>query len=160
MDEATKKFLDIYNLYSNDALRLAFNFTRNIFEAEEIVQEVFIKLYKELEKNSKMVIKKSWILKVTANECKDSFKIAWRKKVILKDELLQNEVDLRDVLKNDELSDALLKLSKKYRNVIYLYYYEGYNINEISEILNLKPSSVKSLLSRGREKLKKFLEEE
>lgn len=158
MDEITEKFLDIYNLYSNDVLRLAFNFTKNIFEAEEIVQNVFIKLYKELKKDNKMVIKKSWILKVTANESKDSFKLAWKKKVILKDELLQNEVDLRNVLKNDELSDAILKLSKKYRNVIYLYYYEGYNINEISEILNLKPSSVKSLLSRGREKLKNYLE--
>lgn len=160
MDETTKNFLDIYNLYSNDVLRLAFNFTKNIFEAEEVLQDVFLELYKELQKDNKMIIQKNWILKVTANKCKDNFKIAWRKKVILKDELLQNEVDLREVLKSDDLTNALLKLSKKYRNVIYLYYYEGYNINEISEILNLNPSSVKSLLSRGRKKLKKLLEEE
>lgn len=96
---------------------------------------------------------------MTANECKNNFKMAWKRKVVLRDEVLQNQVDLRETLKNDELSDALLKLSAKYRNVIYLYYYEGYKIDEISEILNLKTSNVKTLLSRGREKMKKILEE-
>lgn len=156
MEEINKKFLDFYNLYSNDVLRLAFSFTKNIFESEDIVQSVFIKLYQELKKDYDKDFGKKWLLKVTANECKNSFKIAWRKKVILQDEVLQNEVDLRETLKNDEVSDALLKLSAKYRNVIYLYYYEGYKIDEISEILNLKLSNVKTLLSRGREKIKRI----
>lgn len=160
MDELNKKFLDLYNLYSNDVLRLAFSFTKNIFEAEDIVQLVFIKLYQELKKDNKKVIEKKWLLKVTANESKNSFKVAWRKKVVLQDDLLQYEVDLRDSLSNDDLSTALLKLSVKYRNVIYLYYYEGYKIEEIAEILNLKPSNVKSLLSRGRKKIKNLLEED
>lgn len=159
MGEINEKFLDLYNLYSNDVLRLAFSFTKNIFEAEDIVQSVFIKLYQELKKDNSKDIGKKWLLKVTANECKNSFKIAWKRKVILHDEMLQNQVDLRETLKNDELSDALLKLSAKYRNVIYLYYYEGYKIDEISEILNLQTSNVKTLLSRGREKMKKILEE-
>lgn len=159
MGEINEKFLDLYNLYSNDVLRLAFSFTKNIFEAEDIVQSVFIKLYQELKKDNSKDIGKKWLLKVTANECKNGFKIAWKRKVILHDEMLQNQVDLRETLKNDELSDALLKLSAKYRNVIYLYYYEGYKIDEISEILNLQTSNVKTLLSRGREKMKKILEE-
>lgn len=158
MDETNKKFLNLYNSYSNDVLRLAFSFTKNIFEAEDIVQSVFIKLYQELKKDSKKDIGKKWLLKVTANESKNSFKTAWRKKVILQDEVLQNEVDLKTTLENDRLSDALLKLSLKYRNVIYLYYYEGYKIEEISEILNLKSSTVKTLLSRGRKKIKNLLE--
>lgn len=160
MEEINKKFLDLYNLYSNDVLRLAFSFTKNIFEAEDIVQSVFIKLYQELKKDYDKDIVKKWLLKVTANECKNSFKIAWRKKVVLQDEVLQNEVDLRETLKNDEVSEALLKLPVKYRNIIYLYYYEGYKIDEISEILNLKSSNIKTLLSRGREKMKKLLEED
>lgn len=160
MEEINKKFLVFYNLYSNDVLRLAFSFTKNIFEAEDIVQSVFIKLYQELKKDYDKDIGKKWLLKVTTNECKNSLKIAWRRKVVLHDELLQNQVDLRETLKNDKLSDALLKLSAKYRNVIYLYYYEGYKIDEISEILNLKPSNVKTLLSRGRDKIKKIMEED
>lgn len=160
MDELNNKFLDLYNLYSNDVLRLAFSFTKNIFEAEDIVQLVFIKLYQELKKDNKKVIEKKWLLKVTANESKNSIKVAWRRKVVLQDELLQNEVYLRESLRNDDLSAALLKLSVKYRNVIYLYYYEGYKIEEISEILNLKSSNVKSLLSRSRKKIKNLLEED
>lgn len=159
MEEINKKFLELYNLYSNDVLRLAFSFTKNIYESEDITQLVFIKLFKELKKRNNKEYSKKWLLKVTANECKNNFKIAWKRKVVLRDEVLQNQVDLRETLKNDELSDALLKLSAKYRNVIYLHYYEGYKIDEISEILNLKPSNVKTLLSRGREKMKKILEE-
>lgn len=159
MEEINKKFLELYNLYSNDVLRLAFSFTKNIYESEDITQLVFIKLFKELKKRNNKEYSKKWLLKVTANECKNNFKIAWKRKVVLRDEVLQNQVDLRETLKNDELSDALLKLSAKYRNVIYLHYYEGYKIDEISEILNLKPSNVKILLSRGREKMKKILEE-
>lgn len=159
MEEINKKFLELYNLYSNDVLRLAFSFTKNIYESEDITQLVFIKLFKELKKRNNKEYSKKWLLKVTSNECKNNFKIAWKRKVVLRDEVLQNQVDLRETLKNDELSDALLKLSAKYRNVIYLHYYEGYKIDEISEILNLKPSNVKTLLSRGREKMKKILEE-
>lgn len=159
MEEINKKFLELYNLYSNDVLRLAFSFTKNIYESEDITQLVFIKLFKELKKRNNKEYSKKWLLKVTANECKNNFKIAWKRKVVLRDEVLQNQVDLRETLKNDELSDALLKLSAKYRNVIYLHYYEGYKIDEISEILNLKPSNVKTLVSRGREKMKKILEE-
>ena len=159
MEEINKKFLELYNLYSNDVLRLAFSFTKNIYESEDITQLVLIKLFKELKKSNNKEYSKKWLLKVTANECKNNFKIAWKRKVVLRDEVLQNQVDLRETLKNDELSDALLKLSAKYRNVIYLHYYEGYKIDEISEILNLKPSNVKTLLSRGREKMKKILEE-
>lgn len=51
MGEINEKFLDLYNLYSNDVLRLAFSFTKNIFESEDIVQSVFIKLYQELKKD-------------------------------------------------------------------------------------------------------------
>lgn len=159
MDEITKKFLDLYNLYSNDVLRLSFSFTKNIYESEDITQLVFIKLFKELKKDSNKEYGKKWLLKVTANECKNNFKIAWKRKIVLQDEFNQNETTLKETLKNDKLSDALLKLSSKYRNIIYLYYYEGYKIDEISEILNLKPSNIKSLLSRGRKKLKEYMEE-
>lgn len=159
MDEITKKFLDLYNLYSNDVLRLAFSFTKNICEAEDISQLVFIKLFKELKKDNNKEYGKKWLLKVTANECKNNFKIAWKRKIVLQDEFNHNDITLNETLKNDKLSNTLLKLSSKYRNVIYLYYYEGYKIDEISEILNLKQSNIKSLLSRGRKKLKEYMED-
>ena len=159
MDEITKKFLNLYDLYSNDVLRLAFSFTKNLYESEDITQLVFIKLFKELKKDSNKEYEKKWLLKVTANECKNNFKIAWKRKIVLQDEFNHNEIKFEETLKNDKLSDALLKLSPKHRNVIYLYYYEGYKIDEISEILNLKQSNIKTLLSRGRKKLKEYMED-
>ena len=97
--------------------------------------------------------------KFLGKESKNNFKIAWKRKIVLQDEFNHNDITLNETLKNDKLSDALLKLSSKYRNVIYLYYYEGYKIDEISEILNLKQSNIKSLLSRGRKKLKEYMED-
>ena len=160
MEEINKKFLELYNSYSNDVLKLAFNFTKNIYEAEDIVQSVYIKLFQELKKDSTKEFNKKWLLKVTANESKNIFKNIWRKRVILNDEILQNELDITTSLKDDELSTALLKLPLKHRNVIYLYYYDGYKIDEIAEILKLSTSNVKSILSRGREKIKNILEDD
>ena len=160
MEEINKKFLELYNSYSNDVLKLAFNFTKNIYEAEDIVQSVYIKLFQELKKDSTKEFNKKWLLKVTANESKNVFKNIWHKRVILNDEILQNEFDIADSLKDDELSTALLKLPLKYRNVIYLYYYDGYKIDEIAEILKLSTSNVKLILSRGREKIKNILEDD
>ena len=160
MEEINKKFLELYNSYSNDVLKLAFNFTKNIYEAEDIVQSVYIKLFQELKKDSTKEFNKKWLLKVTANESKNVFKNIWHKRVILNDEILQNEFDIADSLKNDELTTVLLKLPLKYRNVIYLYYYDGYKIDEIAEILKLRTSNVKSILSRGREKMKNILEDD
>ena len=160
MEEINKKFLELYNSYSNDVLKLAFNFTKNIYEAEDIVQSVYIKLFQELKKDSTKEFNKKWLFKVTSNESKNIFKNIWRKRVILNDEILQNELDITTSLKDDELSTALLKLPLKYRNVIYLYYYDGYKIDEIAEILKLSTSNVKSILSRGREKMKNILEDD
>lgn len=160
MDEVNDNFLCLYDKYSNDCLRLAFSFTKNIFDAEDIVQTVFIKLYKKIKKVDNHDFNKNWLLKVTANECKNNFKLVWRRKVILNDEIILMEEDLNYFLKNDDLSEEILKLSLKYRNVIYLHYYEGYKIDEIADILSMKSSSVKTLLSRGREKLKKTLRED
>lgn len=159
MDDIEKKFMNLYNSYSNDVLKFAFNFTKNIYEAEDIVQSVYIKLYKELKKSSQKDFNKKWLLIVTTNESKNIFKNVWHKRVILNDETLQNEIDLNTSLKEDELSKALLQLPLRYRNVIYLYYYDGYKIEEISEILKLNLSNVKSILSRGRKKLKNLLED-
>lgn len=158
MNEEKEKFLYLYDSFSNDVLRLAFSYTKNIYDAEDIVQSVFIKLYKEI--NCGKLINKSWILTVTVNECKNYYKSIWRKKVVLNNDILNNEVDLSKSLKNDELAEAMLNLPLKYRTIIYLHYYEGYKVNEIAAILSIKTSTVKSLLFRGRNKLKKLIEED
>ena len=155
MEKLEKKFMMLYNLYVDDCLRLAVSFTKSIQDAEDITQKVFIKLYNELRKNNANY-NKTWLLKVTANECKNHIK--WNKRFIYSDELLENKAG--NMIEVDETTAALLRLSKKYRIVIYLYYYEGYKVREIAKILHLKEENVRVRIRRGKEKMKEFLKEE
>ena len=155
MEVLEKEFMRLYDLYVDDCLRLAISFTKNVADAEDIIQKVFIKLYNEL-CNKKGSFNKSWLLKVTANECKNY--IRWHKRIIYSHELLESKT--RSYIEIDETSASLLKLSKKYRIVVYLYYYEGYKIREIAEILNLNEENVRTRLRRGKEKMKKMLKED
>lgn len=155
MENLEKEFMKLYNLYIDDCLRLAVSFTKNIADAEDITQKVFVKLYNEL-CNKKGAFNKSWLLKVTANECKNY--IRWHKRIIYSNELLENKTG--SCIEIDATSPSLLKLSKKYRIVVYLYYYEGYKVKEIAEILNLDEENVRTRLRRGREKMKIMLKED
>ena len=147
------KFKEIYDLYKNNIYRLALSYTKNYIDSEDIVQNVFIKYYKKINKvdNDKV---KNWLIKVTINECKTYFLSPWRKHVTeLSDE--NYKVTDKQVLFLKELS----KLNKKDSLIIHLYYYEGYKISEISKILRINESTIKSRLCRARLKLKDLLED-
>ena len=96
---------------------------------------------------------KAWLLKVTANECKNRLKSFWHKNMISLEEIVLPVQDKED----REVIKMVLSLPVKYRNVLYLHYFEGYSIREMSELLNLKEATVKTHLKRGRELLKKLL---
>lgn len=138
----------------NDVYRLAYSYTRNKIDAEDITQKTFIKLYKNFDKLDMDTIK-NWILKVTSNECKNFLLTPWKARVIS----LTNEKD-KIILQNEylELSESLKKIPKKYRIPIHLFYFYGYKIKEIAEILTLNQESVKTRLKRGKELLKKEME--
>ena len=151
-----KEFIKYYNLYKDDILRLALSYTKRINDAEDIMQNVFVKLYKNMNNIEEEKVKK-WCIKVTVNECRDFFKSFWIKNIFVKDDILSN------ICKNDEianLKEELFDLPTKYRVVIYLYYYEGYKVNEIADILKEKTSTIQTRLRRGKQKLKEFLKEE
>ena len=155
MEQLEETFIKIYDLYADDCLRLAVSFTKSLADAEDIVQKVFIKLYSELNNNLSRTYNKSWLLKVTANESKNFLKHSWHKRIIFHNELLENKEGSN--IHIDEISECLLKLPEKYRIVIYLYYYEGYKIKEIAEILSLNEENVRTRLRRGKEKMKIIL---
>lgn len=137
--------------YSDMVTRIAIVYVKNSDDAKDCYQNVFMKLYR-----SKMDFKneehiKAWLIKVTINECKDYQKQFWKRMI-----------DYDDVIvgKSDEifvLLPVIMKLNSKYRSVLYLYYYEGYSINEIANILNEKVNTIKSRLIRARKLLKKKL---
>lgn len=151
-----KEFIKYYNLYKDDILRLALSYTKRINDAEDIMQNVFVKLYKNMNNIEEEKVKK-WCIKVTINECKDFFKSFWIKNIFVKDEILSNMCKDEEIV---NLKDELFNMPTKYRVVIYLYYYEGYKVNEIADILKENISTIQTRLTRGRKKLKEFITEE
>lgn len=148
------KFIKIFNLYKNDVYRLAYSYTKNKSDTDDIAQNVFIKLYKH-----KDILKlvnddiKKWLFKVTINECKSLFLSHWRIKVSLFD-----DKDIKVSDSNNDLLDVIANLNKKERIIVFLHYYEGYKIKEIAEMMKLSEVNVKVLLSRTRKKLKNMME--
>ena len=137
--------------FGDDVFRLAMSYLGNRQDAEDICQNVFLKA---LDTRCAPLPgkEKAWLLTCTANACKNHLKSFWKKNVGELDEA----VSFTD--KTDQtLYDAVMKLPPKYRAVIHLYYFEGYDQNEIGEILNLKRTTVQTRMSRAREMLKKEL---
>ncbi len=152
-----KKFIEIFNLYKNDILRLAYSYTKNKTDAEDIVQNVFIKLYKHIEILTKEKIEiKKWLIKVTINECKNFFLSSWKRKITYFEE--KEEENISIVTKEDEVLPKVLELPRKYRIVTYLFYYENYKVKEIAKILNISETNIRTILVRSREKLKNMME--
>lgn len=148
------EFIKIFNLYKNDVYRLAYSYTKNKSDTDDIAQNVFIKLYKhkDILKLDNDDIKK-WLFKVTINECKSLFLSHWRIKVSLFD-----DKDIKVSDSNNDLLDVIANLNKKERIIVFLHYYEGYKIKEIAEMMKLSEVNVKVLLSRTRKKLKNMME--
>lgn len=148
------EFIKIFDLYKNDIYRLAYSYTKNSNDTDDITQNVLIKLYKhkEILKLDEESIKK-WLFKVTINECKSLFLSHWRINVALFDD---KDITTSDA--NNDLLEIIADLNKKERIIVFLHYYEGYKIKEIAEMMKLSEANVKVLLSRTRGKLKNMIE--
>lgn len=103
-----------------------------------------------------------WLIRVAINECKNIWKSFWRRNVSSIDELDYESEYISDSecisREQRELLDEVLKLPPKYRITIHLYYYEGYSVKEISELLKISESNVSIRLMRARNKLKNQIE--
>jgi len=147
----------IYVKYSNSLYRMSLFYLKNIQDAEEVVSDTFIKIIEKNPKFNDENHEKYWILKTCANICKDRLRSNWFKKRV---EDFDFDTIPFESSEEREALEALMNLPVKYRNPIYLHYYEGYSILEISEILRINENTVRSQLSRGRNIMKKYLEEE
>ena len=148
-------FEKIYYEYKDDVYRLALFYTQNKYDAEDIVQRTFIKMFKKLNNIQNDNIKQ-YLLTITANECKDLFKSFWRRNTnsIFDIEIKASKIDSKE----NELLDELKRLPKKYRICIHLHYFYGYSVKEIAMIENINENTAKTRLSRGRMLLKNKLE--
>lgn len=155
MEFKTKqKFMeDLVNTYGDMVYRLAIARTRNKEMAEDIYQDVFLKIAKREPTFENENHEKAYILKTTIN-CSKTF---------LDSKHLKRVVELKEDIafetpERGEIYYAVLELPIKYRTAIHLFYYEGYKINEISMLMGTKENTVKSWLLRAREMLKTKIE--
>ena len=155
--------------YADMVMRIALNYCKNKYDAEDITQEVFCKLVRTTQSpsaKSRSVMEfndeehlKRWLIRVAINECNSWFVTPWHKKTgYLEDEEIPEKVYNRE--EKSELYDVVMSLPKKYRMVIYLYYYEEYPTKEIADILDIKEATVRAQLMRGRELIKGKLKED
>ena len=147
------KFETAYDLYGKAVYRLAMVYLGRHADAEDVTQEVFVRLLYRAPGFADGDHEKRWLLRVTANLCKDQLKGFWRRQV----------TELEDTLpaappEEQEALAAVMALPERYKLPIHLHYYEGYSVAEIAEILKLSQSAVKMRLKRGREFLKIELE--
>lgn len=141
--------------YGNSILRLAYSYLHNMSDAEDILQDTLMKYLDSRPSLINSAHEKAWLMRVAANLSKN--KIDYNR-IRQTDELNENLTEQE----HDDLSfvwDAVTELPEQYREVIHLFYYEGYTTREIARILKRKETSIRSDLHRGRAKLKEILKE-
>ncbi|MBR4077261.1 MAG: sigma-70 family RNA polymerase sigma factor [Oscillospiraceae bacterium] len=150
------QFTELTTKYIDTVYRLALTRMKNVPEAEDITQTVFLKLYREPKPFASEAHVKHWLIRVTINECNKVFRNPFR--------AAENIADYANTLRfetaeQSDLFDAVMALSEKYRLPLFLYYYEEYSTAEISKLLKLPVPTVITRLRRGREQLKQHLQE-
>ena len=146
----------LVNKYADMILRISYMYLKQTQDAEDICQDVFMKLAVKDFLFDNPSSEKAWIIRTTINACKDHLRTSfWRRATALEDDY--------DVPTPEEPESALLPLimglPKNYRISIYLHYYEGYQVKEIAAILGKAENTVSAYLARGRKKLKAVLED-
>lgn len=146
---------DAVSQYGPMVYRLAYALVRSRHDADDIFQEVFLRYHRAAPAFETEEHQKAWLLKVTANCAKSLRAAPWRRRT----------VPLEDVYAYTDPAEsavdtALSHLPSKYRAVVHLFYYEGYQTEEIARILGRTPSTVRAQLTRARQKLKELLKEE
>ena len=152
----SEKFItEAVEKYSDTVFRVAFQYTGNRCDSEDIVQDVFVKL---LDKRPPLVGEplKAWLIRVTINRSKDVLRaLARRRKAPLGYALPAPQPELYE-----EVFDALAQLPERDRTALYLHYYEGYTAREIAGMIGGSERAATKRICRAREKMKKYLSEE
>lgn len=143
-----------FHQYSDMVYRIALNSVRSIAVAEDITQEVFLKLLEKSVSFESMQHEKAWLIRVTINFCKNYLKSGWFRKITELTEDIPYTRKTLYTLEQMELYHQLMKLKEQERTIVYLYYYEEYTLAEIAKILEINSNTVATKLRRAKEKLR------
>lgn len=148
---------EIYRRQFDMVYRISFSYLKNSSDTEDASADVFAKLMKKSVTFRNAEHEKAWLIRTTINTCKDYLKHWWHSRVNIDDcENLQSN----DLFPIDETLKTVMKLPTHYKDVIYLYYYEGYTSKEVAEILRKPHSTIRGHLREARNLLRGVLENE
>ncbi len=157
---------EIMHRHGQEILQLVYSYVKNRSIAEDLTQDIFVKCYKSLHTYSGKARIRTWLWRIAINHCKDYLKSWYARNVILTEKETE-PVDHQDKTveqtviqkgEDQELAEAVMELPIKYREVIYLFYFEELSIKEISEVSDIKENTVKTRLRRAKDLLKERLE--
>lgn len=151
------QFNDAVRQYQDMVYRVALHVTGSPQDAEDTVQEVFLRLYTQRTAFDGPEHQRRWLIRVTVNLCRDLLRSPWRRRRASLTEVPDEPVFDRE--EQGELYREVMALPEKYRTVLYLFYYEEMTVREIGEILGLRTSAVTTRLQRARAKLREQLTE-
>lgn len=141
--------------YADLVRRVCMIHLKNHADTEDIFQTVFLKYVTGTTEFESEEHEKAWFIRVTINACKDLLRSFFRSRTVSLDDLLEQPDQVSE--DHREVLEAVLALPDKYRDVVYLHYYEGYTAPEIGTILHKNPNTVYTLLTRARDELRKML---
>lgn len=141
--------------YSDTVRRICLVYLKNHADTEDVFQNVFLKYCLSSKDFDSDEHEKAWIIRVTINACKDLLKSFFRSKTVPLDEIIELPYEAPE--ENRNVLKAVLSLPEKYRNVVYLHYYEEYTAPEISRILHKNVNTIYTLLTRSKNMLKEKL---
>lgn len=152
----TENQLEAYiKAYRGTVFRMAYSIVKNCEDSDDITQEAFVKLYRSKEDFAEEANVKAWLIRVTINLAKDVLKSSWRRR--------RADLDDNIPVESEEegwLLDCVKRLKPEDGAVIYLYYYEGYSVNEIAALRRTTSAAVRTRLTRARKQLKAMLTSE
>lgn len=144
----------VINKYSTMLFRISYSYTNNREDTEDILQDVFVK-YSQQKKFVDEGHERAWLIRVTINQSINLMKSAYKRKIVSVGDM---PVPTQGNDGDNKNTSIVMELPIKYRTPIYLYYYEGYTVEEIAEILGKNKSTVYTLINRGKKKLKEIIE--
>ena len=161
----SEQIAQLYDEYGDMLFRLAYSVLLNRADAEDAVQDMFIKIIGKVPDFREKAQERAWLSRVLVNQCRDQLRKRKLRLYTPLEEMLEQTGAEPSVPGPEESSgngvlQVVLSLGEKYREPLVLHYFEGFSVEEISSILGVGQSAVKMRLARGREMVKKRMEEE
>lgn len=155
-----KAFQEMYVRQAGMVYRICFLYLKNKADTEDAVQNIFLKAWEKGKEFMDENHEKAWFITVARNYCKDELKSHWKKKRVDWEDIENQKAQEISGFEGEEspVLAGIMELEVMYRELLYLYYFEGYAIKEMADILKRKESTIQSQLASARKKLKKILQ--